>query len=262
MNRPALRFPVNHHWSQILERALIAAGVRAGPVIIEGSIFNGDEPERPGQWPLLSRFGDSWSLRLSLAPLSGVEIQGSRAHVISPEHRPGFGTAQEKWNVSARLERSLSGGTAYALGEWARTDEAEGFFRFESWLVEAAYTIGKHRPYYRFERTDRPEEERMLNPFRSLRPHLENSIVGVSRWNVHTAGYGFSPRVAKAVEIEPMVEIAHASVRETRGGLFDVATFFGRTSLWSVTVAVWVRTSRPAHRMGRYGVTEPMVHHH
>ena len=40
------------------------AGVRVGPVLAEGSFFDGDEPERPDQWPLIKkdsvwRFGDS-----------------------------------------------------------------------------------------------------------------------------------------------------------------------------------------------------------
>jgi hypothetical protein len=82
MNRPALRFPVNHHWSQILERAVTIAGVKAGPVVAEGALFNGDEPERPGQWPRIGgRFGDSWSLRLTVTPLPGVDLEASRAKV-------------------------------------------------------------------------------------------------------------------------------------------------------------------------------------
>ncbi|HET6797427.1 MAG TPA: hypothetical protein VFH40_09725, partial [Gemmatimonadales bacterium] len=64
MSRPVLRYPVNHHLAQILERVIGIAGVRAGPVLLEGGLFNGDEPERPGQWPRFSRFGDSWSSRL------------------------------------------------------------------------------------------------------------------------------------------------------------------------------------------------------
>ncbi|HZI74571.1 MAG TPA: hypothetical protein VFD73_11255, partial [Gemmatimonadales bacterium] len=57
MSRPALRYPVNHHLAQILERAVAILGVRAGPVLLEGGLFNGDEPERPSQWPKISRFG-------------------------------------------------------------------------------------------------------------------------------------------------------------------------------------------------------------
>ena len=62
MSRPVLRYPVNHHFAQILERAVAVAAVRRGPLRAELGLFNGDEPERPGQWPRVgARFGDSWS---------------------------------------------------------------------------------------------------------------------------------------------------------------------------------------------------------
>ena len=102
MARPVFRYPVNHHLAQILERMVAVLGARVGPVLIEGALFNGDEPERPGQWPRLSRLGDSWSGRITLYPLQGLELQGSHADVHSPEHRPGFGLDQSKWSLSAR----------------------------------------------------------------------------------------------------------------------------------------------------------------
>src|SRR6185503_10176082 len=79
MSRPALRYPVNHHISQILERALFTGSVAAGPVGLELATFNGDEPERPSQWPNFKRFGDSWSARVTVLPVAGVETQVSLA---------------------------------------------------------------------------------------------------------------------------------------------------------------------------------------
>jgi hypothetical protein len=89
MNRPIERYPVNHHLAQILERAFVAAAVRAGPAQLEAALFNGDEPTKPSDWPILSHVGDSWATRFTLVPLAGVEWQGSLAHVHSPEHRGG-----------------------------------------------------------------------------------------------------------------------------------------------------------------------------
>jgi hypothetical protein len=255
MNRPALRFPVNHHWSQILERAVTIAGVKAGPVVAEGALFNGDEPERPGQWPRIGgRFGDSWAIRLTVTPMSGVDLEGSRAKVHSPENRPGAGTDQQKWHASARLDRGLGGGRLYALGEWARTSEAAGFFRFDSELGEAEWSSGRHRMYYQFERTDRPEEERTLNPFRSLRPHLENSILGTTRWSVHTAGFGRQLTVlARRLRLEPFIEASYARVTDVGGGIFSSESFYGRRDFWALTAAVRLAAGM-MHRMGRYGV--------
>jgi hypothetical protein len=261
MNRPALRFPVNHHWSQILERALVTAGLKTGPLVTEATLFNGDEPEHWDQWPMLSRFGDSWALRFTVTPVTGLEVQGSRAHVHSPEHRPGAGPDQEKWDFSARLERPLRGSPLYLMSEWAKTDEAEGLFHFYSWLIEGSWTTPRHRPYYRFELTDRPEEERLLDLFRSVRPHLENSIIGVSRWAVHTAGYGYTVRFSR-ISLEPLAEVSFAKVSKLGAGLFDPEGFFGRNWIWSLTFGVVIQAPGPMHRMGRYGVSSPMMHNH
>ena len=187
MVRPFLRYPVNHHLAQILERAVGIAAVRAGPLTAEAGLFNGDEPERPGQWPRLGRFGDSWSTRLTGAVVPGLAIQGSFAQVHSPEHRPGAGTDQDKYSLAARWEHPVAGHPVYGLLEWARTSEADGFFVFDSFLAEGAWTAGPHRLQYRFERTERPEEER-VGRFRTVVPHLENSILGVTRWTTSHRG--------------------------------------------------------------------------
>ncbi|MGE0353072.1 MAG: hypothetical protein AB7I33_07475 [Gemmatimonadales bacterium] len=261
MSRPAIRYPVNHHLSQILERAVVMGAVRAGPVGVEGSLFNGDEPERPGQWPRIGgRFGDSWSLRLTLYPLSGLELQGSRALVHSPEHRPGAGLDVTKWSTAARWQRDVRGVPLYAMVEWAESSEADRFFVFESWLGELQVTPARHRGYYRYERTDRPEESRTTNPFRSVRPHLENSILGVTRWTVHTLGYGYAlGPVYGRLRLEPFGEVSRARVEKVGGGLFDPASFYGDTTIWSVTVGLRLDWGMRGHRMGRYGAAQAMA---
>jgi hypothetical protein len=266
MSRSALRYPVNHHLAQILERAVAIAGVRAGPVLAEAGLFNGDEPERPGQWPNWDRFGDSWSARLTVLPVAGVELQGSRAKVHSPEHRPGAGTDAWKWSASVRMDRLLGPGRGYLLGEWARTTEASGFFVFSSILVEGMYRAGRHGPYYRFERSDRPEDLRTLDPFRSVRPHLENSILGITRFSLHTAGYRvrLGP-VAGPLAIEPFVEATLGRMRNVGGGVITPQLLYGRTTLKSVSAGLRVAWRMDGHRMGRYGgldaVTRTMMHH-
>ena len=255
MARPILRYPVNHHLAQILERAVVIAGVRAGPVMLEAGLFNGDEPERPGQWPRISRLGDSWSGRLTLWPTRHLELQGSRAVVHSPEHRPGAGTDQNKWSLSGRWESRISGARVYALAEWARTSEANGFFVFPSILAEGAWTGEHHRLYYRFERTERPEEER-VTPTRSRRPHLENSILGATRWRIHTVGYRYLNLLPRFLAAEPMLEASLGRMQSAGGGLFDAEGFYGKTSFWTISAGLRVSLGAPMHRMGRYGVAQ------
>jgi hypothetical protein len=256
MSRPVLRYPVNHHLAQILERAVAMVGVKAGPLMAEAGIFNGDEPERPGQWPRVSRFGDSWSGRLTITPVTGLELQGSHASVHSPEHRAGAGTDQRKWSLSGRWSGALGSFPVYGLLEWARTSEAEGFFVFHSVLAEGAWTLGRSRLYYRFERTERPEEERTLNPFRTLRPHLENSILDKTRWTIHTAGYTVQLQPVNVLSVLPLAELSYGRIANVGGGLFDAQSFYGKTSFWSVSVGARLSLGMPLHRMGRYGVAQ------
>ncbi len=265
MNRPTLRFPVNHHLSQILERAVAIVAIKAGPVVAEGGLFDGDEPERPGQWPLLGgtprRFGDSWSLRLTLHPLGGVEVQGSRAKVHSPEHRPGAGTENFKWSVSARVERPVWGGRGYGMIEWARSEEANGFFVFRSVLAEGAWSKGRHRPYYRFERSERPEDSRTVDLFRSIRPHLENSILGTTRWTINTAGYGHElGPFAQGLTVTPFGEASLAAVAKADAGIFDPKSFYGTDRIWAFSFGVRLGWRDMGHRMGRYGALSEAGH--
>lgn len=257
MSRPATHYTVNHHFSQVLERAVLIAGARTGPVTLEFGLFNGDEPTSPSDWPLIDgRFGDSWAARAFVAPARGVELQLSRARVRSPEHRrPPAGPLHEKWSASLRYERPTAAGRRYAMVEYARTSELDGFFVYHSWLGEAELRAGRHRPYLRLERTDRPEEERPFDPFRSQRPHFENTNLGISRWRVVTVGYGYSLARGARFSVEPLAEVAAAHVTMVTGGaVFTPQGHFGGNDLLTLNVGLRVGAGAAPHRLGRYGV--------
>jgi len=255
MMRPALIYPVNHHWSQILERAVAILGLRRGPVTLEAGVFNGDEPERWDEWPNWSRFGDSWSARALVQASAAVELQASYAHVKSPENRAGAGPDQEKVSLSARVDRALGAGRIYGLAEWAYNSEAAGFFKFYSGLAEAQWSRSAHRVYLRLERSDRPEDERVFgNPFRTVRPLLESSIIGTTRWSIATGGYGRALTPERLpVQVEGIAEVEFAHVSRL-SGLLDPASYYGRNDLWMFSVALRFTAGAPMHRMGRYGV--------
>ena len=97
----------------------------------------------------------------------GLAVAGlSYAQSTRRSTGPARGPTRSKWSASARWSRPVGGHPVYALVEWARTSEADGFFVFHSLLAEGAWTPGRHRLQYRFERTERPEEER-ISRFRS-----------------------------------------------------------------------------------------------
>ena len=255
MSRPVFRYPVNHHLAQMLERAVLIAGVRSGPVLLEGSLFNGDEPERPGQWPLLDRFGDSWSARLTLLPAAGVELSGSRAKVHSPEHRPGRGYRRVEM---ARLRPGWSGRWPVAQDTCCWSGRAPRRRRGSSssgacW-ERRAIARGPHRPYYRFEQTDRPEDMRELDLFRSVRPHLENSILGTTRFTLHTFGYGVEAAALNGrLALQPFVEATLGSARGIDGGVLTPEILYGTARVRALSVGLRAGWGTGGHRMGRYG---------
>jgi hypothetical protein len=261
MVRPLQRYPVNHHLAQILERFTAIAGVRTSVGTVEASLFNGDEPETPAQWPRIARFGDSWAVRATVAPFQHTSVQASHARVRSPEHRPGAGTDQRKWSVSARHQANGRGRTGrYLLAEWARTSEAGGFFTFSSLLGEGALTRGAILLSYRVERTDRPEEERLPDDaFRSARPHLENAILGTTRFVLQTVHLEHQVRRGPW-RISPFVEVTLGSLRRQGAtGVFDPAVFYGGTSIRTLSAGARLSVGPAMWRMGRYGVVAPLM---
>ncbi len=252
MGRDPVRFPVNHHWAQVLERLVILGQLRYRQAVIEGSLFNGDEPESPADGPGLDRFGDSWSLRLSLFPIDGVEFQASGARILAPEHPEGDGHYQEMVSVGGRLERLIGGRPSYLMAEWARTSEADGAFTFYSFLGESATHLGRHRLYYRFERTDRPEEER-LSAFRTPRPPVDDHLIGTTRWTIHTLGNRFAAWRHQNTVVEPFVEGSLIHVGKIGEGVFSTRDYYSRDRIWSLSLGVRIGIGMRGHRMGRYG---------
>jgi hypothetical protein len=263
MVRPFAKYPANHHLAQILERALVVAAWRAGAATIEGALLNGDEPEDPADAPNLDRFGDSWAARLTLALPLAIEAQGSVASLDSPEWAAGFGPDQRKWSASARHERRTGADALdYALVEWARTDErvdGRTIFRFESVLAEGAVRRRGIELALRLERTTRPEEERLLDPFRTARPHTDESILGVTRFEIATLAasvplHRVAANVPALAALRPFVEgaVVRPSAARTPS-LFRPERFFGARTLWTLSAGARVALGAAHHRMGRYG---------
>lgn len=278
MMRPLVKYPINHHLAQILERTFAAGAARLGPVVLEGATFAGDEPTSPSSLPRLARFGDSWSARATLHPAEWAEVQGSYARVASPEQPTGFGLDQRKRSASARL-RSRDG-ARYLLAEWAATAEVDPArdaeaFSYQSALVEGAARAGPFGLALRLEQTDRPEEERLSNPFRTPRPASDLSIAGITRWRVATLNISAPALVRGALSGIPFVEVARLAPSARGAALIEPRVVYGESQLWMLTAGLRLRLG-PAHgRMGRYGAADandppigtmsqgaPVSHHH
>jgi hypothetical protein len=252
MSRPFVKYPVNHHLAQILERAFASAALRSGPVGVEVASFTGDEPQSPYDMPNWDRFGDSWSARVT-GYLRGFEMQGSLAHVESPEQPRGGGLDHRKVSASVRYESDKS----YGLVEFAKTKELDGSataFKFNSALAEGSLTRNGVTLALRAERTERPEEERLINVFRTPRPHSDLSILGRTRWDVLSAAVSRSYVIRRIGAVAPFVEVSTQRPRAiVRPTLFDPVEFYGAQRLWSFSVGVRAGFGMRHSRMGRYG---------
>ena len=256
MTRPFEKYPINHHLSQILERAVAIGALRAGSWIFEAGAFNGDEPTGPGDTPNRDRYWDSWSGRVTYLPWRQGEIQTSYARVKSPENASGGGADQRKQSASIRLEDAQHSG--YALFEWSRTGDYVGStrtFTFNSLLAETWAKYDRVSGALRFERTERPDEQRLGNEFRTPLPSTDLSIAGRSRWTIITARVAASLKGSRSFLAEPFVEVARARVSPTlQPSGFDPRQFYGSSRIWSVSVGAKVALGMTHMRMGRYGV--------
>jgi len=256
MTRPFEKYPINHHLSQILERAVAIGALRVGSWIFEAGAFNGDEPTGPGDTPNRDRYWDSWSGRVTYLPWRQGEIQTSYARVKSPENASGGGADQRKQSASIRLEDAQHSG--YALFEWSRTGDYVGStrtFTFNSLLAETWAKYDRVSGALRFERTERPDEQRLGNEFRTPLPSTDLSIAGRSRWTIITARVAASLKGSRSFLAEPFVEVARARVSPTlQPSGFDPRQFYGSSRIWSVSVGAKVALGMTHMRMGRYGV--------
>ena len=264
MVRPLERFPINHHLAQILERALLVGAVRWRPVALEYGVFNGDEPESPTDAPNAGHFADSWATRVTLRPLPGFELQGSAARVESPESPSGHGFDHHKRSGSIRVERGTRLGVAYLLAEWAGTDMynlGRKAFHLNTGLVEGSLDRGALRFAARWERSLRPEEERLANPFRTPYPTAEVQILGTTRFDVVSASVATAWRFA-GVSIAPFVEgsLVHGAAT-VRPAAFVPSEFYGSSRITTISLGARLALGAPHHRVGRYGAAaEPMIH--
>lgn len=266
MSRPFVKFPANHHFAQILERYVVAGGLAAGPVMVELATFNGDEPTGPYRLPSLARLGDSRAARLTLAPLPWLELSASGAEVTSPEHADGGGVDQRKLHLGARAERGGRGGGGwrYLLAEYARTEErsrGRAGHAYESLLAEGGAGWGAWELALRGERTDRPEELRLLDPFRTPLAHADGTVLGITRWSIATAAVSWRHGMSRGPELRPFAELSylHAAQREVPSA-FDPAGFYGSDRMWSMSAGLRMSWGMRHSRMGRYGVAAAREH--
>lgn len=259
MVRPFVKYPVNHHHAQLMERGLVAAALQLPGGTLELARFNGDEPEGASDWPNAGRALDSWAARTTVFAPGGVELSASTARVRSPEFASGEGLDQRKASASLRLVRG-SGAWRYAFAEWARTREGASAglrFAFTSLLAEGAWQLRGVQLAARAERTERPEEDRLDDPYRSVRPLLDFNILGRTRWDIVTVQLSAPGRRLAGARVAPFVEGAWLAPRALAHPTpMDPRIFYDASRLWMLSGGVRLHAGAMRPRFGRYGAAQ------
>ncbi|HEX7239227.1 MAG TPA: hypothetical protein VF263_03095, partial [Longimicrobiaceae bacterium] len=266
MSRPGVKYPTNHHLSQVLERwTLNGVYLHRSGFSVEAGLFGGAEPAGPSDFRNARSFGDSWSARLTqrfgggTGPGAPWEVSASYARVEEAHH--GSRAVTHLANAAVRHERGYGFGTLYALAEASRSEPGGAAEGYHSLLGETQLGLGRsgrHRPYYRVEYATRPEYERDGSPGSDgfYRYDHGGHAVGSTRWLVNTAGYGYD-LTGSPLSLRPFVEIQHNRVWGGRGDV-DPEALFGRDAFWSLSAGFRVFLGGGPMRMGGYGVLDPM----
>jgi hypothetical protein len=140
--------PLGHHTfdSTHIAFGVVTAAVDRGRWVVEGSLFNGREPDED-RWNFDFGRLDSYSGRVWFRPAEGWEIQASTGHLENPEElEPGNirrSTTSLAW---ARSSENGFGAMTIAFG---RNDTDHG--SRNAFLAEGAARLGKNGVYGRFE---------------------------------------------------------------------------------------------------------------
>jgi hypothetical protein len=261
MARPGLKYPTNHHLSQILERWTLNATWLRGPWSLEAGLFGGQEPEGPYDFSNIESFGDSWSVRVARrwgvgsGPAAEWEASASFAAITEFAHTVAETTRLV--NGAVRRSAALGSGHVYGLveGSWTFLEDHDSFF---SLLGEARYQTGAHQPYARVEYARRPEYTRGgTSGDDFFRYEHDEDPVGTTRWLIATAAYAYQVS-GSPWGLRPFVEVQHHQARGDQGGV-SATELFGDTSFWAVSVGARIFLGGGPMRMGSYGVLDAMT---
>ena len=148
--------PISHHWldSTHISFGVLTAGLVAGNFKLEGSRFNGREPDQR-RFDIETGSLDSTALRISWNPARTLSLQASWARLASPEQlEPG--EDQTRWSASALYHRPLGRRARWSTAlAWGR--RSSGHRPLDAFVLESALERGAWTLFGRAERTENDE---------------------------------------------------------------------------------------------------------
>jgi len=175
MDNPAA--PITHHWldSTHITYGVVTTGLVLGPWKIEGSAFNGREPDQY-RWNFDPLRLDSYSGRLSWNPTPNWALQVSYGHIRSPEQLTP-NVSQNRLTASATYNRPLPGGNWQTTFAWGRNDNEPGKV-LDGFLLETAANFGRHTIFARAENVEKDEFFLPPSPLSGHVFHVSEATLG------------------------------------------------------------------------------------
>ncbi len=263
MSRPGLKYPTNHHLSQVLERWTVNAIWRLAGWSLEAGVFGGTEPEGPYDFSNIDGFPNSWSGRLTRRWTSGAgsatEWEASVSHARVTESHGGHEETTGLLNAALRRSGPAGPGELYWLAEASRSDP-EASEGYTSLLAEMSYAANRHQPYLRLEYATRPEYAR-TGPAGSddfFRYDHDGHATGATRWLIATAAYARQLSSYPA-SLRPFLEVQYHRVRAERGDVPRSGFPGTDSSFWVLSLGARLFLGGGPMRMGSYGILDPMT---
>jgi hypothetical protein len=152
--------PLTHHWldSTHITYGVATLGASKGPVQLEGSWFNGREPDQ-FRWNIETRKFDSWSTRLSYNPLPELSMQVSYGDLKSPEQlEPDTRVKRTTASITYHLQTGTDNwATTLAYGRNKKSGPTVNVSE-PGWLLESTYVMSDtHTVFARAEQVNNGE---------------------------------------------------------------------------------------------------------
>jgi hypothetical protein len=153
--------PLSHHLQDSTHTSfgVVTTGLVIDRIKVEGSAFNGHEPNEE-RWSIQLAALDSWSGRVSVAPIRNWTAQYSIGHLDHPE-------ALEPWNqwrqtASVEYNRPLATGNWATSLVWGRVHEIGPGTNLNGYLLES--TLNFLRRDYAFTRLELVDKDELFPP--------------------------------------------------------------------------------------------------
>jgi hypothetical protein len=148
--------PISHHWldSTHITYGVVTAGVTHGALKLEGSAFNGREPDQH-RWGFDAFRLDSYAGRISWNPTPEWALQASYGWIRSPEQLTPD-VDQHRVTASAAYNKAFAGGNWQTTFAWGRNYDRPGN-TLDAFLLESAVSVGRSTVFARAETVQKDE---------------------------------------------------------------------------------------------------------